>query len=843
MQNALFWYVCLVATSVLLTGTAENITVWPLSEWTPPSLDLDLVPQFLPEDYCPKYTCSDYTTREYCKCDEYCRFYGDCCWGADGFNTSDEFPERYPSRENLRCQYIPGYSSSLFRYDHQLGYNVIGDCPRSTDQVLYNLCTSKPSDSEYVKAETIIPAVDKNGFVYRNIYCARCNGVKESDILMAEVNQYCDRCNGFRVLTLLPEHKIRLLEPDCALSTNFPNGSRLRDCSDVLIQECSESFKWTKEREMCKRYISPVFHENVFFKNSHCAICNEAHQYICINLEMTIRIYTHLDNATWDIGLSGQSSYVQKPSPEKFNKLPDKVDQKEIHFLQCPSDSPTDTFVELEIANNTHCPYYVKRIENCLLERMQIASATIPGVHFNLPWKVLNNSSTHDNPFFLVERVNLHIPEIVTKTHGIEYLTSYISHLLQQCSSTKIKVIHVCKNLSEDMSIMNCQNRYKFNTTKIIARGNVQEQLQILYPETSEYLSDISWFAFVYQVSNDDYTNFRYTTATGIEICTDSPHLQTTPSTVTTLFEYRSQGTRYSPVEVIFSSICVAISILCLTITLLTYCVFPELRNSFGITLMNFTGTLAIAQLLSHFVTDYVTSWNAVCHIAAFATHFFWLASFAWMNLLAWNLKSTFGKPTIQTGRGFTRRQSILYLSYGWVLPLIIVSVCGVLYYVPLDIPIKYGPVLQGQNCWIGNNWVVLSVVGGPLIAVIIINGVLFALTMRGIRKSRFIPNSTSQVNGRSKTIELLIYIKISILMGFTWLVVFLVQYDPSRTLIYITSIAFGLQGFLIMVFFALNQRVRSLWKKKLCSSNEIRSKQTTNQTKQDTGNVQSTSA
>ena len=92
----------------------------------------------------------------------------------------------------------------------------------------------------------------------------------------------------------------------------------------------------------------------------------------------------------------------------------------------------------------------------------------------------------------------------------------------------------------------------------------------------------------------------------------------------------------------ILSTIATFLSILALGITLLTFVFFSSLRNLPGCNTINLIIALIIAQVLFLSQDLTITTRSNVCLFFALGIHYFYLASFFWMNIMAYDLWKTF---------------------------------------------------------------------------------------------------------------------------------------------------------------------------------------------------------
>lgn len=123
------------------------------------------------------------------------------------------------------------------------------------------------------------------------------------------------------------------------------------------------------------------------------------------------------------------------------------------------------------------------------------------------------------------------------------------------------------------------------------------------------------------------------------------------------------------------SSVCLAMSMMFMLATLVTYALFKELRNIPGWNIINVTLALLLAQFF-FFVGSFIDQYAQVCFVVAICTHYGLLASFCWMNVIAFDLYRNFRRRSahviLKTIR--VRDRLVKYALFGWLSPLIIVS-------------------------------------------------------------------------------------------------------------------------------------------------------------------------
>ena len=218
-----------------------------------------------------KWNC-DYTTSwidppYLCFCDDLCTIYKDCCQNAK--ITSD--PSLIPMNVSFDCLYIPSINDEWFVY-------IINSCPQDTDYELYRLCI-KPTERNIYSTTPVTSFTTR--FLYRNVYCALCNGVTEYvywKVLLRCVWKAKER-SKFISLSIQKLY----MRDECYLLYKEPMANSYRKCYPK-ITTCPESsnesttrtYKNRNDVTRCEyggnRY---VFTSDAIHKNPACYECNK----------------------------------------------------------------------------------------------------------------------------------------------------------------------------------------------------------------------------------------------------------------------------------------------------------------------------------------------------------------------------------------------------------------------------------------------------------------------------------------------------------------------------------------------------------------------------------------
>ncbi|XP_028516320.1 G-protein coupled receptor Mth2-like [Exaiptasia diaphana] len=182
--------------------------------------------------------------------------------------------------------------------------------------------------------------------------------------------------------------------------------------------------------------------------------------------------------------------------------------------------------------------------------------------------------------------------------------------------------------------------------------------------------------------------------------------------------------------------VCMSISIFALVFVLITYSLFTELRTPPGINLMNLSVAILLSQLLWLVGSKQLTDKPMVCTAIAVLLHYFFLVSFVWTSIIAFDTWRAFTAKRRRSMVDSKRKRllhSLRYMAVGWLSVMVYVSIC-----VALDqsqtVAIGYGSRVA---CWITNfdaKWIFFAT---PLGLVTVFNIVFFSMTVKAIRSTR----------------------------------------------------------------------------------------------------------
>jgi len=265
------------------------------------------------------------------------------------------------------------------------------------------------------------------------------------------------------------------------------------------------------------------------------------------------------------------------------------------------------------------------------------------------------------------------------------------------------------------------------------------------------------------------------------------------------------------------SIVCLAASVLCLVLHLLAFCAVKELRNLSGKNLASLSVCLLVGYVC-FLVAPTQLPGQEGCRTLAVVMFAAFIASFGWMNVMAWDVFITLRRATqelrVSGGRHLGR-----FLLYCCVVLLLTAAavVAALLAETLPGLPDRYRPGFGHQLCWFSRRRALMAFFAAPLTAVMGVNLVLFVASARMIRQTT---KSAAQMTCGPSRINLRLYSRLAVIMGLSWLVGLVAGWLDFQPLWYCFVVLNTLQGVFIFVSFTLADKIRdrmgrraSVWK------------------------------
>ncbi|KAL5510341.1 hypothetical protein EMCRGX_G005871 [Ephydatia muelleri] len=249
------------------------------------------------------------------------------------------------------------------------------------------------------------------------------------------------------------------------------------------------------------------------------------------------------------------------------------------------------------------------------------------------------------------------------------------------------------------------------------------------------------------------------------------------------------------------------LSILGSCILLFTYTMFRDLRTFAGKLVMNLSAAILISDvvLIGLFSAAEFVKSNDFCVATAVLLHYTFLTRFSWMSVIAVQFAVVSTNP-FSSNKFRVKRETLVPktmlvgLAIGWGLPFVIVVTCVGLNFSLHDI-IGYG---RNGKCWISDQSAHIGAFIIPVFLSVLLNFICFTISIVIICCSR---------KGKNNVSHLRMFIALSSLMGVTWLFGFVAISIDNTILWYIFIVLNSTQGLFVSVMMICKRRIYELYR------------------------------
>ena len=272
--------------------------------------------------------------------------------------------------------------------------------------------------------------------------------------------------------------------------------------------------------------------------------------------------------------------------------------------------------------------------------------------------------------------------------------------------------------------------------------------------------------------------------------------------------ELRTGGLKSSDYAVIVSMLCVSLSLACLLISLITFCIFPSLRSLPGKNNLALILSLLCAQIL-YLIGSYAKfeQDSVVCITLGVCTHFMWLVAIFWMNICTFHVFRVFTGPvSVSTGRHV--KTFIIYCSYVMTVSTILVLVNVFVSLMTSDYTdLGYGKI----SCYINSGTMIIPTFCVPVGFVVITNLFMFIIVICKVIKTPKIRR-----NVKHERNDIVIFAKLSTLTGLCWVFGFVYILTDIEAFSYLFIILNASQGLFIFLSFVCTGKVMKMYRDKV---------------------------
>ena len=772
-----------------------------------------------------------------CFCDDSCELFQDCCADFDQYCSLSGISTELKILEKEQWKCIRGQ-----RLKQAYGVWIISSCPRIwADADIKERCDTTGVILSQINYKDHLPVVDQNGTTYNNYYCAQCHGRTLSELTFYNLKFECNIPipNGY-----FKNKIVNFLFHSCGIPYWLPPEDVARRYCHLVSSKnyCYDDSLPTKVREKCMNGSSRiVYRESVHpvnFFNPYCALCSFANNVSCgPGRYNTGREYALAKPFSLVIQLdfSDNDARTETSKVRRLEVSCHEDDVYDFHLQVCrPGLKLTDLTSERSIIFSVNVwmrslfagyPWdplvTVKNFKNAISKKLKINETMVSGIAIGNPLGpvtsvVFNiNLSSAGQKNVSVRTLNLTMNYLSLVLNGAEFTVFDV--VVKRFHCGRMKTYHPDEYTFEGTAIQITATGELFenddfytNETEWINGSLVpigilsvckQPLLNcsgIFIGLTKKEYVMFSNGSLYRNISKELFEPSRYQSINGtIWVCTNfSPFHGIPPRKIVD-----------DLVLVFLTYVGLSLSIFSFVLVLGTYTLLKELRTLPGLYLMN----LCLAQLITN--VFYLQTGNVAakvaCTVVAILLHYSFLVSFTWMSIIAFETWKVFSKIRVPRGNP-TRREKCVHLLrrivLGWFGALVFVVVC-----VALDqsnvVAFHYG---GAKGCWINSTYANLYFFVLSIGVFLLFNSVFFVLTVKAIRQTN---NQTRRATHQSQNRQTAaVYLKIFILMGFTWIFGFLKilvsQYFEYPFIIFTT-----LQGVYLALAFVFTARVKQMYR------------------------------
>ena len=775
---------------------------------------------------------------EKCFCDPWCDLvFQDCCADYDEQCNATLMKENIPKDELdelWSCNNIDQNKFPIW---------VIAKCnPAWKHDEIARQCTHPNK----LVISNQIPVTDQNNVTFLNRYCAICNGIDAY-----EPWDFTVKCNVIPPNHYTETESWQFTDDFCPiefLDRKFSTRG-IRNCFDVVnkCKDDSNESLYKKNCEQCPTGLVTEWKSCENYRNLDCFLCNNEPKAFQTNGPclpkrtghkiQTPRPYSAIFTSSTT---NTYTSYTRCPIAQIYNSRSGKCTK----LLNARTTKKIGhellrrLAVVLKYEDTQHLEYKrdVKRRFRDVFEKLLKISL----IKFNFEVSDLRVHKQNDSGFLVTFQL-LGLKRHLENIDAVPFDYSKIQRLIFHASPREDKRYGLCEySLTEQVArVMLCAENTSFvmaNASKLLPNGTLQVHPDQTCYNQGEFLNyNKSHIAVCkrFKPSNCSFFNVIQNESDFILFPNRSIYNHVTQS----LFDYGqysiidsklwvcltkeqvlkanrieqpepSSPSVHTTILSYFTIVSLSISVLSLAVVIVVYSINKSLRNVPGKNLMFLCGTLAFAQTL-WLTQSNINPASRLCTMAAIALHFAFLSSFSTSGSIAIHSFLTFRRlakgKLYDTGN---TREFLLCCVYSLGLPTIWISVCWI-----LD---RYGVISlrneTSKNCWFENSEGLKMAFLYPAALQLFVNITLLIVTLHQIQKCTKAGQKLQKKNGTMKTRHVGIYLRMSTLVGLSWLFgVFVVIFPNVVVFEYLLVVGNGLQGLYIALAFLLTKNVKKI--------------------------------
>ncbi len=720
-----------------------------------------------------RYHCDDginasNQTKE-CACDDLCHAYGDCC-----ANKANNVNVAQPDILHLRlihfgyCKEMDGYSETVY---------VLNSCPLDyASDDIRKACEEVADDNDILLQVPV--SESRFGIVFSNLYCAMCHGWSRNQVTFWSATMACeipdkgpppedgrlpDKPQVDRdSLSKLPANEI-ITQTICKLRFSpAEHMAKPRRCQ-MVVSTCGATWDNKVMEQNCRfgytAYAWPFSEiptSGLPYKNKYCAECNA--------ISTTCQKVTGQGGPRPGevVGMESISILLD------FNKGQSAVGENDKSEIKTCAPSHVYDFIKEECRLLLCGPGFILQHDQCVK-----SADSSDQVETDLGFNETDISNC--------TKMQVREGKYMSLPDGSVFINASDIIFLQGEYRVQGSWIEFCTH-TFDM-------RHKYGQIAVCAKIEVEEDNFVLLPDNSVYVNktDAIFHIGEYVLVNNSVLVCAYNLSQ--DYTYDESRMLTASDVVQGVVSFVGQ----------------IISITALCLLLFIYSTNKPLRTVPGKCLMCLALSLSLAQFL-FIMGGFSREAHGFCKAVAILTHFCFLASFFWMNVMAFDVWRTFNSQFSYSSGSDRHKKFTLYIIYATMFPAILVIISIIFDHIDsTNVP---KPCYGKGLCWINNGNALFYMFALPVFILLGFNAVFFVLAVYSIYKAVKGTAILRQKKSGAKGKRLVLYIKLSSIMGLTWIFGFVAAFTGSTILWYLFVIFNALQGLFICIAFIGNRKV-----------------------------------
>ncbi|XP_036362868.1 probable G-protein coupled receptor Mth-like 12 [Octopus sinensis] len=495
------------------------------------------------------------------------------------------------------------------------------------------------------------------------------------------------------------------------------------------------------------------------YRNLFCALCN-GEEYLLWTVHYKCKHRMNIDLSLFSQMLRNNHCNVSIEAPFNFKDYQYPCTD---YVSSCP----------IKLTNAT-------LVSSCMFEPMSMVTSN--GTNFrNIHCAICNSVDINDTECNItVSREMTYEIEVYTFETIFNYNNNTVEVLYASTEKNYIKKLSPCSHGFVYDELKNECRQVEFNFVLNCTTKRLEESEYHITSDGFLYLNSSQTWLNQSEFSRDPQ---------GISICVND-------------HETRGQ------IGVLFSLMYIGLlsSVVAIFITITVYLCIPELRT--------LPGKLIMGLLFSMFVIEFFflivrfTKIRIPCFVLHPLLHYLILTPVLWMNVISFDALYTFSGIIKFPVAGKQGKRFIFYSLYAWITPLAIVIV-ALLFSLNISPKLTHGHFL----CYFGNvsfKWFFAF----PITTILSINTLMFFITVICLYLAR---KSSSKYLGLRKKTGFMIYFKLSLIMGFTWVFIPIFAYAYMHDAITICVTLNSYVGLIICITFLSTKTVRRHFKQECC--------------------------